>query len=184
VGGWKNVQLRVPQPYPQSADSQLGMPVQRLTYSFATRLPVSRARAYRWATDYRPTDLSRAGLKAKRKVQHLSQNLILLTDSFEADPFNSRRGARTVKKKLVHLYPERWAWTSTHVSGPARYSQFLYELVPRGPRACLLRFTGSQVERTNRVPAPASIDRRTRQLKREDSGLWPRFSVEIAKDHD
>ena len=158
------------------------MPLLRLTYSFTTRLPVSRARAYRWATDYRSTDLSLAGLKANRKVQHLAKNLILLTDSFDADPFSARRGARTVKRKLVHLYPARWAWTSTHVSGPARYSQFLYELVPRGPRACQLHFTGSQVERTDRRPDPASIDRRTRRLKREDAGLWARFCVAIAKD--
>jgi len=158
------------------------MPLQRLTYSFSTRLPVSRARAYRWATDYRPTDLSRVGLKAKRKVRHLAEDLILLTDSFEVDPFNSRRGARTVKVKLVHLYPGQWSWTSTHVSGPARYSQFLHELVRRGSAASTLHFTGSQVEQATRPLTRSSIDRRARQLKREDSELWARFSIEIAKD--
>jgi len=158
------------------------MPLQRLTYRFTTRLPVSRPRAYRWATDYRSTDFRLSGLKATRKVQHLTENLVLLTDSLEEDPFDSRRGARTVKMKLVHLYPDRWAWTSTHVSGPARYSQFLYELTPRGPAACTLHFTGSQVERVARVLTRSAIARRTRELQREDSQLWARLSAALAKE--
>ncbi len=158
------------------------MPLQCLTYRFSTRLPVSRAPAYRWATDYRPTDLSRVGLKATRQVRYLAENLILLTDRFEVDPFSSRRGVRTVKEKLVHLYPDQWSWTSTHVSGPARYSQFLYELVPRGSAASTLHFTGSQVERTTRPVTRSSIDQRTRRLRREDSKLWARFAIEIARD--
>jgi hypothetical protein len=158
------------------------MPLQRLTYRFTTKLAVPRAQAYRWATDYRPTDLKLAGLSATRKVEKLSEGLILLTDSFDADPFNSRPGARTVKEKLVHLYPDRWSWTSTHISGPARYSQFLYQLTPRGARACALHFTGSQVEQVARSPTRSSIQCRTRRLKQEDSRLWARFAAELAKE--
>jgi hypothetical protein len=158
------------------------MPIQRLTYRFTTKLPVSRARAYRWATDYRPDDLKRAGIRASRRVETLTKDLILLTDSFDSDPFSSRRGARSVKKKLVHLYPDQWAWSSTHVSGPALHSQFLYRLTPRGATACTLHFTGSQVEHVTRGPTPASIQRRARELRREDSQLWGRFSAEILKD--
>ncbi|MGP8076477.1 MAG: hypothetical protein ACLP8Y_07085 [Thermoplasmata archaeon] len=158
------------------------MPLQRLTYQFTTKLAAPRPAAYRWATDYRPTDFRLSGLKATRKVEHLAKDLILLTDSFDEDPFDSRPGARTVKVKLVHLYPDRWAWTATHVSGPARYSQFLYQLTPRGPRACTLHFTGSQVERVARRPGRVSIARRTRELKREDSQLWARLSASLAKE--
>jgi hypothetical protein len=158
------------------------MPLQRLTYRFTTKLPVPRARAYLWATDYRPNDLKLAGLEATRKVERLTQDLILLTDSFDADPFNSRPGARTVKEKLVHLYPDRWSWTSTHLSGPARHSQFLYQLTTRGASACTLHFTGSQVEQVARSPTSSSLARRSRELKREDSKLWQRFAAELAKD--
>jgi hypothetical protein len=158
------------------------MVLQRLTYHFTTKLPVSRARAYRWATDYRPTDLIRVGLKATRTVERLTKDLVLLTDSFDSDPFNSRRGARTVKEKLVHLYPDRWEWTSTHISGPARFSQFLYKLTPLGPGACTLHFTGSQVERVTRPPTTESLKRRTRELRSEDSRLWQGFSAVLAKD--
>jgi len=158
------------------------MPFQRLTYHFTTKLPVPRPRAYRWATDYRSTDLRLAGLKATRKVERLAENLVLLTDSFDADPFDSRRGSRTVKTKLIHLYPDRWSWTSTHVAGPALYSQFLYELTPRGPAACTLHFTGSQVERCSRAPTRSLIARRTRELRREDSQLWARLSAALEKE--
>jgi hypothetical protein len=158
------------------------MPLQRLTYRFLTKLPVSRPRAYRWATDYRPTDLQLAGLKARRNVELLTTDLILLTDTFDSDPFSSRPGARTVKRKLVHLYPDRWAWTSTHISGPAKFSQFLYQLTPRGPAACTLEFTGSQVEQADRAPTPSSLKRRTGELQREDSRLWVRFAAVLAED--
>jgi hypothetical protein len=160
----------------------LNMPLQRLTYHFTTKLPVPRPKAYRWATDYRATDFRLSGLKATRKVEHLAKDLILLTDSFDADPFDSRPGARTLKVKLVHLYPDCWAWTSTHVSGPAQYSQFLYELTPRGPGACTLHFTGSQVERAEGRPSRASVAQRTGELKREDSQLWVRLSAALAKE--
>jgi hypothetical protein len=158
------------------------MPFQRVTYRFTTKLPVSRARAYRWATDYRPGDLKLGGLRAARTVERLTTNLILLTDSFDSDPFNPRPGARTVKQKLVHLYPDRWEWTATHVSGPAKHSQFLYRLTSRGGSASTLHFTGSQVEKVGRPPTRTSLRRRAQELRREDALLWTRFSEAIAKD--
>jgi hypothetical protein len=158
------------------------MPLQRVTYHFTTKLAAPRPKAYRWATDYRPTDFRLGGLQATRKVERLAENLILLTDSFDEDPFDSRAGARTVKVKLVHLYPDRWAWTSTHVSGPAQYSQFLYELTPRGSRASTLHFTGNQVERVTARPSRASIAQRARELRREDSQLWVRLAAALAKE--
>jgi len=178
-----NVQSSAPEIYLPAGNWDQRMPLQRLTYGFTTKLPVSRALAYLWATDYRPDDLKLGGLRATRKVERLTQDLILLTDSFDADPFNSRPGARTVKVKLVHLYPDRWSWTSTHLAGPAQHSQFLYELTTRGTNACTLHFTGSQVERVARSPTASSLERRTRELKREDSRLWERFAAQLAKDH-
>lgn len=158
------------------------MPYQRLSYQFTTRLAASRPEAYRWATDYRSDDFARGGLRGSRKVEQLADDLVLLTDSLESDPFDSSRRARTVKVKLVHLFPDRWRWTSTHLSGPAKYSQFLYELSPRGPAASELLFTGSQVERVDARPSAASLRRRTRELRREDSQLWARLSTSLANE--
>jgi hypothetical protein len=156
------------------------MPLQRITYRFSTKLSASRAAAYRWATDYRTTDFRLLGFKGGRKVERLSENLVLLTDTFTSDPFDSRPGAQAVKVKLVHLYPDRWSWTATHVAGPAQYSQFLYQLARRGSRGSTLHFTGSQVERVGRRLSPTALARRTRQLRREDSELWDRLSAALA----
>ena len=158
------------------------MPYQRLRYHFTTRLAAPRPEAYRWATDYRSDDFARGGLRGRRKVEKLADDLVLLTDSLDTDPFDSRRSARTVKVKLVHLFPDRFRWTSTHVSGPAKYSQFLYELSARGPTASELLFTGSQVERVDARPTAASLRRRTRELRREDSRLWARLSAALANE--
>ena len=158
------------------------MPLQRVTYTFQIRLPASRSRAFRWATDYRSDDFGIMGFRGGRRIRKLTRDLILVTDSFASDPFESRRGSRTVKVKLVHLYPRRWAWTSTHVAGPARFSQFLYELTPRGRGSCTLRFTGSQVERVNRGPTPRSLKRRAIELRHEDSQLWRRLARALEKD--
>jgi hypothetical protein len=158
------------------------MPFRRVTYDFRTPLGASRPRAYRWATDYRPDDFDLAGIPGKRHVERLADDLILLTDSFSADPFDSRPGSRTVKQKVVHLYPRRWAWTSTHTSGPARYSQFLYELEPRGRSGSTLHFTGSQVERVARAPTPATVAQRARELRREDSEFWVKLADALARD--
>jgi hypothetical protein len=158
------------------------MPTQRVRYEFTVKLPASRAAAYRWATDYRPTDFGVMELQGRRKVRRLAPDLILLTDSFRSDPFNVRAGRRTVKTKLVHLDPGRWRWTATHLSGPAKNSQFLYELTPRGAHASTLRFTGIQVERVTGTPTPASVRRRARVLRDEDSSLWDRLSEGMRRD--
>jgi hypothetical protein len=134
-----------------------------------------------WATDFRPDDLKLAGLRCTRQVERPTKGLIILTDTFDADPFDTPPGARSVKKKLVHLYPDSWEWTSTHVSGPAQQSQFLYKLTPRGSSTCTLHFTGSQVEKVARAPTPRSLERRAAELRREDSQLWVAFSVILAK---
>ncbi len=158
------------------------MPFQRLSYHFDTKLAAPRARAYRWATDYRSNDFDLSGIQGTRTVEHLADDLILLTDSFTDDPFDARPGARTVKVKLVHLFPDRWMWTSTHVAGPAKYSQFLYELESRGSGASTLHFTGSQVESVARRPTRSSLARRAQELRREDAHLWSQLAAALAHD--
>jgi hypothetical protein len=158
------------------------VPLQRVPYSFTIRLPATRDRAFRWATDYRSGDLSLMGFEGRRKVENLTKNLILLTDSFDSDPFGVTPGGRVTKVKLVHLLPERRAWTSTHVVGPTRYSQFLYELVPEGRQSCRLHYTGFQVERAPRTAAGRSIAQRARELRFEDYRAWRRLAADLRRD--
>lgn len=86
------------------------------------------------------------------------------------------------KVKLVHLLPDRHAWTNTHLSGPARYSQFLYELHPGGRNGCRLHFTGLQVERVARPATAREVTRRARELAREDSRAWRRLAAAMARE--
>jgi hypothetical protein len=159
------------------------MAVRRACYRFTVRLRAPRAWAYRWLTDYRPDDLHSIGQNADRVVEKLADDLFLLTDEYRADPFDARQGARTVKAKLVQLYPKEWMWVSTHVSGPARYSQFRYELFPRGRTSCTLRFTGVQVEKVARRPTARSLAERSRVLRREDSAGWRRYAAAVAREY-
>lgn len=152
------------------------MSLERIPYGFTVLLPVNRERAFRWATDYEPNDLELMGERGRRKVESLAKRTLLLTDVFETP------GGRITKTKLVHLLPERYAWTNTHLTGPSRYSQFLYELRPEGRTRCRLRFTGLQVERSRRPSTPARVARRAEQLAREDSQAWRRLARAMARD--
>ena len=152
------------------------MPLERTVYRFRQRLLASRRSAFHWATDYRPGDLALMGEDGRRQVKKLAPDLILLTDRFRTP-----RGS-IVKEKLVHLLPDRWAWTSTHLSGPSRHSQFLYELRPLGKKSCELQFTGLQVDRVRRPLSGMARKRRVLQLLREDSGAWRRLGAAIHLD--
>lgn len=152
------------------------MPLSRVFYRFRVTLPASRERAFRWATDYRPDDPKRMGEKGTRRVERLAKNTFLLTDVFPT------AHGRVTKAKLVHLLPDRFSWTSTHVSGPAKHSQFLYELRPAGRNRCQLLFTGLQVDRSPRPPSAASLAQRARQLAREDAATWRRIAAALGRD--
>jgi len=160
------------------------MPLQRVTYRFTVRLPVSADRAYRWATDYRADDLTLMGFRARRKVRALAKDSVLLTDTFDSDPFGVVPGGRVVKDKLVHFLPQHRAWTSTHVSGPTVYSQFLYEIVPLGRKASLLRYTGMQLEQVKRRSTDTAMAERARDLARIDSRSWRQLAQAMGKDFE
>lgn len=142
------------------------MPFASFVFSFRVRLPASADRAYRWATDYRPDDPGLMGQKGRRAITRIARDTLLLTDTV-------REGGRTVRRtRLVRLLPRRRMWTNTHLSGSRRHSQFLYELVPLGPRACRLEFTGLQVERSARTLRPHELARRAREVARDDRATW------------
>ncbi len=147
-------------------------------YCFRVTLPASCARAYRWATDYRAGDLELMGIAGRRHVEHFSDRTVLLTDRLRTP-----RGPVT-KVKLVHLIPERFAWTATHLAGPIRHSQFLYELEPAGRNRCRLRYTGLQIDHVRGRPGAAFRAARTKELAREDSAAWRRLARALGRDRD
>ena len=90
-------------------------------------------------------------------------------------------GTRVTKVKLVRIYPDRLSWTNTHISGPNRHSQFLYEIVAEGASACRLDFTGLQVleVETGTRQELAAV---ARTLREEDAAIWKNLARALASE--
>lgn len=137
-----------------------------VVYRFTVPLPVSAERAYRWSTDYRPDDPARMGEDGRRTVEWIADDAVVLTDAV-------RSGRRTVvKRRLVRLRPNERAWINTHIGGPLVHSQYLYRIVPRGPRASRLEFTGLQVEYGRAALSSRERAERARECRRHDRAAW------------
>jgi hypothetical protein len=147
-----------------------------IRYSFVQRFRVPAAEAYKWCTSYDPGDLSLMGENGKRRIKRISEDAVLLLDTFE-------HGESKVKKtKLVRLSPEAMRWTSTHVSGPNRYSQFAYQISPEGEGASHMEFTGLHIEYSEDRMSSKAIESLTRKILEEDSGAWKLLAREMEKD--
>lgn len=133
--------------------------------------------AFEWATDYGPGDLALMGEGGRRSVKVLSDDIVILTDSF-----HERGKGRITKKKLVRIYGERLFWTSTHLTGPNRHSQFLYQIIQEGNDKSRLDFTGSQVFHEEEEPSAQRIRSMARTLTKEDSLAWRRLARAMEKD--
>ena len=152
------------------------MPLVSFGYRFTVRLPASAAAAYRWATDYAPDDPARMGENGRRRVDWLVEDAVLITDAIRTD-----HGVVT-KQRLVRLQPRERSWTNTHLAGPTKHSQFLYRIVPRGPRRSVLEFVGLQVERSPRALSPAERSLRARTVAREDAATWKLLARAMATE--
>ena len=152
------------------------MPLVSLAITFTQPLKVSAQRAYAWATDYRPQDIELLGKEGRRNAKHLNEDTIVLSDVFVTPT------GKVTKKKLIRLYPEHLRWTNTHITGPNRHSQFLYELVASGKNACKLVFTGRQVFTSPQPLSKAAQAKMTAELLRDDQAMWKRLAVVMAKD--
>jgi hypothetical protein len=143
------------------------VPAFTVRYSFLQHFRVAARVAYAWCTDYRSNDHSLMGEKGQRKISKLSQDALILTDTW------LRPGGRSVTKvKLVRLDPKQLSWTSTHIAGPARYSQFLYRIIPEGRGGSRLEFSGAQHERARNRPTRARMNLLARRLQRDDALAW------------
>jgi len=76
------------------------------------------------------------------------------------------------KQKLVHLHPDSLRWTSTHLSGPNKYSQFVYEISEENDCASRLDFYGLHIENVEDNLDEAGAKLLTERLCREDSKAW------------
>ena len=146
-------------------------------YRFSQRFRVPAGKSYNWCTDYQPDDISLMGMNGKRSIRHISENAVVLTDRIYLD------GGTISKQRLVLLYPERLSWINTHLAGPNKHSQFLYEIIPEGKDASRLDFTGFQIsyEPTGKV-SPEMIESLANKLREEDSNAWKRLASAMERD--
>ncbi len=152
------------------------MPLITVEFEFSQRFKVPAREAYAWATDYRPDDWTLMGRRGRRRIDRVCDNTLVLTDTVEAPG-----GQRVTKKRHIRLYPERLTWINTHLSGPNRHSQFLYEITPDGRSASRLRFTGREVRKAGPMTA-RQIAALAADERKADAALWKRLARAMEAD--
>ncbi len=85
------------------------------------------------------------------------------------------------KEKLVHLYPDRLMWVSTHVSGPIKYSQFIYQITAEGKGASRLDFNALHIE-YNENFTQKDLKELSEELCRGDSDMWKLLAEAMKKE--
>jgi hypothetical protein len=151
--------------------------VYSLRYHFSQIFAIPPLEAYKWCTNYDQNDLTVMHQNGKREITHLTENTIILTDTFYKEKEIIK------KKKLIQLYPDRLSWTNTHLSGPNKYSQFLYEIKPENEGLSKLNYIGLQME----YKEPKELDkkeieaRETEQMN-QDSAVWKIIAKEMEKE--
>jgi len=107
----------------------------------------------------------------------LSESTIILTDQYHSE------GRNIKKRKLVNLYPSNLSWTSTHLTGPNKHSQFLYKIVPDNEEESHLEFTGLHMERRRKDNSESTTRiKLSKKLMEEDSAAWKLLAKEMKRE--
>jgi hypothetical protein len=144
-------------------------------YRFAQPFDFPAETAYGWCTDYQPDDLARMGRKGTRKIDSINEDALILTDTMVDS------GKRVRASRLVRLNPDRLSWTSTHLTGANKFSQFWCQILAEGETRSRLEFIGLQVN-YGRRPSPARIASTARELARADSSEWVLLAKAMKED--
>lgn len=153
------------------------MPVLSLRYRFRRSLRAPAREAYAWCTDFGPDDGKLFSEPTRRSVGPLSEEALVMTDT------TYPRGGLLRILRLVRLNRPELAWTSTHLNGPYRHSQFWYRIVSDGPRRSHLEFRGLRLEAGPRALSAAENARRAHECRQSDATEWRR-RLAPALDHD
>jgi hypothetical protein len=114
---------------------------------------------------------------AERQITHVADTTIILTDIFHTS------SGPVEKQKLVQLYPDRLCWIATHLTGPNKYSQFIYEISAEGNGASRLDFTALHLEYEKKLDSE-DIKLLADKLKEEDSTAWKLLAKAMTKELD
>jgi hypothetical protein len=148
------------------------MPIS-VRYNFTQRFAVSFKEAFDWCIDFDSQDhLLMDDEKAERQITPIADGAIILKDSFHSV-------AGTIEtQKLVLLYSDQYKWTSTHLTGPNKHSQFLYQITPQGKDASVLTFSALHLEYDEKADAKLLAER----LCKEDAYAWKLLAAAMAED--
>ena len=148
------------------------MPIS-VRYHFTQCFAVSAQEAFDWCTDFNSQDNLLMGDKtAERQITRLTDGAVILKDIFHG-------AAGTIEKqKVVHLYPDQYKWTSTHLAGPNKHSQFLYQITPRGKDTSVLTFIALHLEYDEKTDAKLLSER----LCKEDTYAWKLLTAAMVED--
>lgn len=152
--------------------------LQPIQYRFSQRFNLPARKAYEWCTDFTPRDPGLMREKnVTREVQSVTENTFILIDKFQVG------GETTIKQKLVCLYPKRLMWTSTHLTGPAKHSQFIYEVKSVTRTTSRLKFTALHLARDiKEANAKTDIKKLAEELRKADSDVWKNLAREMEKE--
>jgi len=146
-------------------------------YHFSQRFAVSAQKAFDWCTNFDPKDHVLMGDEsAERHITYITGSTIILKDIFYS------AAGQVEKEKLVQLYPQQLFWVSTHLTGPNKYSQFLYQISPHGQDASILHFTGLHLEYKEKALDKADAKLLADKLRREDANAWKLLAKAMAKE--
>jgi len=146
-----------------------------LRYRFSQHFAVSAQDAYNWCTDFQPEDHALMGEEnAIREVRWLTESTVILKETFHTNEGD------TEKEKLVQLYPYRFMWVSTHLSGVNKYSQFIYEINPE-EGASKLEFTALHIEHVEHL-GKKNLKALEDDLLSYDSNVWKRLAKTMEKE--
>ena len=148
-----------------------------ICYRFNQSFAVSAPNAYHWCTDFTPEDHTLMGEdNAERQVMNVTNGTLILKEIFHTNSDDIE------KLKLLHLYPDQLSWVSTHLTGPNKYSQFIYKVLEKGDNASYLNFTARHIEHQKEIMSKKDIQVLADKLCQYDSKIWKLLAKAMEKE--
>ena len=147
-----------------------------VNYKFSQRFRVPAKQAYKWCTNYQPTDLALMNEEGQRKIRKVTEDTVILTETL------NQNGKRIRKIKLVKLNPRNMSWYNIQILGPNKNSVFIYQIVPEGKTRSKLAYTGFLVVYSKVGFTPKRIKHIAIHEKRVDANAWKLLARAMEKD--
>jgi hypothetical protein len=147
--------------------------VTSVRYHFRQDFTVPPKVAFDWCTDFQPEDQQLKGYQnSKRVVTKVAEGSIILTETA------TTANGSVERQKLVQLYPDQLFWVATHLSGPNKHSQFLYQITAEENGCSHLDFTALHLEYESKEDAKVLAAR----LCEADYAAWKLLAEAMTKE--